>query len=60
MNFMFTWRGIPSVYYGTEMQFKRGAYTDIHNASDIERSIDNTGRAYYGDVMHQAPSHPVY
>jgi glycosidase len=60
MNFMFTWRGIPCVYYGTEMQFKRGAYTDIHSPSDIERSLDNTGRAYYGDVMHQAPSHPIY
>lgn len=60
MNFMFTWRGIPSVYYGTEMQFKRGAYTDIHNSAAIRRSINETGRAYYGDVMHQAPNHRVY
>jgi glycosidase len=60
MNFMFTWRGIPVVYYGTEMQFKKGAYTDIHEASDIQRSIDNTGRAYYGGAIDQAPSHKVY
>lgn len=60
MNFMFTWRGIPIVYYGTEMQFKKGEFADIHEASDIQRSIDNTGRAYYGDVMNQAPSHPIY
>ncbi|MGB0524258.1 MAG: starch-binding protein [Flammeovirgaceae bacterium] len=60
MNFMFTWRGIPVVYYGTEMQFKKGAFADIHEAADIQRSIDNTGRAYYGDVMDQAPSHPIY
>ncbi|MDX2129349.1 MAG: alpha-amylase family glycosyl hydrolase [Chloroherpetonaceae bacterium] len=60
LNFMFTWRGIPSVYYGTEMQFKQGAYTDIKDASDIERSIDLTGRAYYGDVLNQAPNHPIY
>ena len=60
MNFMFTWRGIPVVYYGTEMQFMKGAYADIHEASDINRSLNLTGRAYYGDVMDQAPSHKVY
>lgn len=60
MNFMFTWRGIPSVYYGTEMQFKRGAYTDIHNAAAIRKSLNETGRAYFGDAMTQAPNHRVY
>lgn len=60
MNFMFTWRGIPSVYYGTEMRFKAGAYTDIHDAAGINRSINETGRAYYGDVMDQAPNHRIY
>jgi glycosidase len=60
MNFMFLWRGIPTVYYGTEMRFKSGAYTDIHDASGINQSINNTGRAYYGDVMDQAPNHVIY
>jgi len=60
LNFMFTWRGIPIVYYGTEMQFKKGFFTDIHEAADINRSIDNTGRAYYGNVMDQAPNHIIY
>ncbi|CAL2086409.1 starch-binding protein [Tenacibaculum sp. 190524A05c] len=60
MNFMFTWRGIPTVYYGTEMRFKAGEFADIHNAAGIQESIDNTGRAYYGDVMDQAPSHKIY
>ena len=60
MNFMFTWRGIPAVYYGTEMRFKAGEFADIHDASGIEKSIDETGRAYYGDVMDQAPGHPIY
>lgn len=60
MNFMFTWRGIPSVYYGTEMQFMKGAYTDLHNADGIKRSINETGRAYYGDAMANAPNHKVY
>ena len=60
MNFMFTWRGIPTVYYGTEMRFKAGEYCDIHNAAGIEKSIDETGRAYYGEAMDQAPGHPIY
>lgn len=60
MNFMFTWRGIPSVYYGTEMQFMKGAYTDLHNADGVKKSLNETGRAYYGDAMGQAPNHKVY
>ncbi|WP_299899683.1 starch-binding protein [uncultured Aquimarina sp.] len=60
MNFMFTWRGIPVVYYGTEMRFKAGEFNDIHNAAGIEQSIDKTGRAYYGDIIDQAPSHKIY
>lgn len=44
---MFTWRGIPSVYYGTEMEFMKGAYTDIHESADIEKSLNLTGRAYF-------------
>ncbi|GAA4270848.1 starch-binding protein [Aquimarina gracilis] len=60
MNFMFTWRGIPTVYYGTEMRFKAGEFADIHDASGIERSINETGRAYYGDVIDQASSHKIY
>ena len=60
MNFMFTWRGIPSVYYGTEMRFKAGEFADIHDASGIQRSINETGRAYYGDAIDQASSHTIY
>lgn len=60
MNFMFTWRGIPSVYYGTEMQFKKGAFTDLHNAGGIRRSINETGRAYFGDEMQNASNHKIY
>ena len=60
MNFMFTWRGIPAVYYGTEMRFKAGEFNDIHNSEGTRMSIDETGRAYYGDIMNQAPSHPIY
>ncbi len=59
LNFMWTWRGIPSLYYGTEMQFMRGAYTDIQYGGH-QRSIDETGRAYYGRVIDQAPNHVIY
>lgn len=60
MNFMFTWRGIPSVYYGTEMQFMKGAYTDIHEAASIQKSLDLTGRAYYGNNVNTAVNHKIY
>ncbi|HTJ51341.1 MAG TPA: starch-binding protein [Cyclobacteriaceae bacterium] len=60
MNFMFTWRGIPVVYYGTEVQFKKGVYTDIHDASGISQSLDVTGRAYYGAEFTNAPNHKIY
>ena len=60
LNFMFTWRGLPCVYYGTEVQFMKGAYTDIHSANDINNSIDLTGRAYYGSQFANAPNHIIY
>jgi glycosidase len=60
LNFMYTWRGLPCVYYGTEMQFKKGAYCDIHSANDINNSIDLTGRAYFGNDMVYAPNHKIY
>ncbi len=60
LNFMFTWRGLPCVYYGTEVQFKKGAYCDIHSANDINNSIDLTGRAYFGNEIVNAPNHKIY
>lgn len=60
MNFMFLWRGIPVVYYGTEMQFKKGAYCDIQSGNDINKTLDWTGRAYYGNDIGNAPAHIIY
>ena len=60
LNFMFTWRGIPIVYYGTESRFMAGEFADIHNAAGIQQSIDLTGRAYYGDEFDNAPNHIIY
>lgn len=59
LNFMWTWRGIPSLYYGTEIQFKKGEFADIQYGGH-QNSLDITGRAYYGDAMAQAPDHIIY
>lgn len=60
LNFMFTWRGIPSLYYGTEMQFMKGAYTDLHDPAGVTKSLDETGRAYYGNNVLTAVNHKIY
>ena len=60
MNFMFTWRGIPCVYYGTEEQFQSGLFCDIQNSSDISKSLDLTGRAYYGNEFANAQNTKLY
>jgi glycosidase len=60
MNFMFTWRGIPSVYYGTENQFMKGAYCDIHEPASIRKSLDVTGRAYFGNEFSKAVNNKLY
>ncbi len=60
MNFMFTWRGIPCVYYGTESRFMAGAYTDLHDGGGTTRSLNETGRAYFGDAIANAPNHKIY
>ena len=45
-SLMFTWRGIPCVYYGSEIEFKAGAVTD---GDPNKLLLENSGRAYYGD-----------
>lgn len=60
VNFAWTWRGIPSLYYGSEIQFMKGAYTDIMSSSDINRSLDSTGRAYYGNQIAGAKNNKLY
>ncbi len=44
---MFTFRGIPCVYYGSEIEFKKGAEIDV----GTNAALDTTGRAYYGDHL---------
>lgn len=46
MNLMFTFRGIPCIYYGSEVEFKKGCEIDGYNTP-----LENTGRAYFGDYL---------
>lgn len=45
MSLMFTFRGIPCLYYGSEIEFKAGAVIDVGPNAPLEK----TGRAYFGD-----------
>ena len=44
-DLMYTFRGIPCVYYGSEIEFKAGKQIDVGPNDKLE----NTGRAYFGD-----------
>ena len=48
MNLMFTFRGIPCIYYGSEVAFMSGAPIDPANT---RTSLDKSGRAYFGDYI---------
>ncbi len=47
LDLMFTFRGIPCVYYGSEIEFQKGKLID--EGTNI--SLANSGRAYYGDNL---------
>ncbi|MBQ8573151.1 MAG: starch-binding protein [Ruminococcus sp.] len=44
---MFTFRGIPCVYYGSEVQFQAGVPMDV----GPNAPLSTTGRAYFGDYL---------
>ena len=44
---MFTHRGVPCIYYGSEIQFKKGCVID----NGPNTSLINTGRAYFGGYI---------
>ena len=46
MNLMFTFRGIPCIYYGSEVEFKAGLRIDNYH-----KPLEETGRAYFGDYL---------
>ncbi len=45
LDLMFTFRGIPCVYYGSEIEFQAGKQIDV----GPHALLSETGRAYYGD-----------
>ncbi len=45
MDLMFTFRGIPCIFYGTETQFQAGKTIDV----GPKAPLSTTGRAYFGD-----------
>ena len=47
LDLMFTFRGIPCVYYGSEIEFQKGALIDKGTLI----SLASSGRAYYGDNL---------
>lgn len=47
LNLMFTFRGIPCIYYGSEVQFMKGAPIDV----GPKAPLSTTGRAYFGDYL---------
>lgn len=47
LDLMFTFRGIPCLYYGSEVEFKKGDVIDL--GPNI--ALENTGRAYFGDYL---------
>ena len=47
LSLMFTFRGIPCLYYGSEIEFQKGKTID----QGPYLKLSETGRAYYGDHL---------
>ncbi|MFI1377054.1 carbohydrate binding domain-containing protein [Streptomyces longwoodensis] len=47
MSLMWTFRGIPTLYYGSEIEFQKGKQIDCGPTCPLA----TTGRAYYGDHL---------
>lgn len=47
LNLMFTFRGIPCLYYGSEIEFQKGKPIDVGGNAPLAE----TGRAYFGDKI---------
>ncbi|WP_134115730.1 alpha-amylase family glycosyl hydrolase, partial [Orenia marismortui] len=45
-SLLFTWRGIPTIFYGNEILFKAGEQID---GNPYTMQLENSGRAYFGD-----------
>ena len=47
LSLMFTFRGIPCIYYGSEVEFQKGKVID----PGPSKPLSETGRAYFGDYI---------
>lgn len=47
MDLMFTFRGVPCLYYGSEVEFQKGEVIDV----GPNAPLSTTGRAYFGDNL---------
>ncbi|MBQ2971020.1 MAG: starch-binding protein [Ruminococcus sp.] len=47
LNLMYTFRGIPCLYYGSEVEFQKGVVIDV----GPNKPLAQTGRAYFGDAL---------
>ncbi len=47
LNLMFTFRGIPCLYYGSEVEFQKGVVIDV----GPNKPLAQTGRAYFGENL---------
>ena len=47
LDLMFTFRGIPCIYYGSEIEFRKGCAIDV----GPNAPLNETGRAYYGGYI---------
>lgn len=45
MSLMFTFRGVPCIYYGSEVEFMKGKPIDTY------QNLSNSGRAYFGEYL---------
>ena len=45
LDLMFTFRGVPCIYYGSEIEFQKGKPIDV----GPNAALAETGRAYFGD-----------
>ncbi len=50
---MFTFRGIPCIYYGSEVEFKKGCKVD---AGGTDMPVKDSGRAYFGNYLEGSVS----
>ena len=55
LSLMFTFRGIPCIYYGSEVEFKKGKPIDVGGENN-KTPRSESGRAYFGTYLEGSVS----